>query len=280
MINDNQCLDRALHRTPEVQAFYAAHPEFLELSEEEKQKPYAKYYYRDPSVPDDDVLAAIQPGKPMDPADALLPGHMADILKPGYLKVENGYCVLPGGGGYAAVCTRFPGIRFEMYDWWRKWWGKEDLRYKLWYPGMHFRFQFTGAGEWIMEDVGEGPINICVSRKNSPAVLEFGPERWAEGRLLTTHGGSSLATKFDCKYRDNPTAMTNIHFVRETGDGFEVRSRFYLGFLGTGQGMRCTAKEGAVTLDNAYAIANHCAYEMAYLRDLLPPLYAEMAGQP
>lgn len=280
MIEQNQCLDRALNRTPEVQYFYDTHPDFVGLTEEEKEKPYAKFFYRAPAVPDDDVLKAVQPGQPMDPSKALLPGHMTDILKPGYLEVENGYCLLPGGGGYAAVCTRFPGITFEMYDWWRLWWGKEDLRYKLWYPGMHFRFKFTGAGEWILEDVGAGPINICVIHKNGPEVLEFGPERWKEGRLLTTHGGSSLATKFNCSYHENPTAMTNIHFVRETEDGFEVRSRFYLGFLGTPQGLRRIAKEGEVTLDEAYNIANHCAYEMANLRDLLPPLYAEMAGTP
>ncbi len=66
-----------------------------------------------------------------DPGRALVIGDINELLTPGYLEVETGYCVLPNGAGYVAVHTTMPGVSAEKIDGWPAWYGMEDLRYKL-----------------------------------------------------------------------------------------------------------------------------------------------------
>lgn len=82
------------------------------------------------------MLSALTAG-PIDPSDALPFDEKNDLLKPGYLAKENGYCFLTDGSCYVAVLTRMPGVTGDMLDWWFSWHAQESLRYKIWYPGAH-----------------------------------------------------------------------------------------------------------------------------------------------
>ena len=108
----------------------------IELTPEEQAKPYAKYFTRVPAVPDPAQVALM--GKPMDPAKALKPENMNDLLNPGYHEVESGWCIMPNGSGYVANHTKMPGVTLEMINWWFAWHALEDLRYKIWWPAGHF----------------------------------------------------------------------------------------------------------------------------------------------
>ncbi len=277
-MQENKCLDRAIYRDPKVAAYYEAHPEYLELTEEEKAKPYAKFYYRPRPTPDTDTLAQLQPGHPMDPSLALLSDNINELLKPGYLEGETGYCLLPQGGGYCAVLTRFTDITYEQYLWWRGWWVQESLRYKLWYPGMHFATDHDP--EWLMEDCGDGPKDIFLLRRNAPEDIGLDKEKMAAAKLLGVHSGTMIARNRLSGTYTKPITMTNAHVIREIDGGFEMRSRFWVGYQCLGNGLVSALSEGeTIPEDMPYLMANHCVYEMAYLKSLIPELYAQEANK-
>ena len=107
-----------------------------ELTEEEKNRPYAKYYHKElAEIPAED-LAAVNAG-PVDPARATTIRDRSDLMKPGYLEVETGYTVMPDGSGFAATLVKMPGVTPEMLDWWFNWHPLEGLRYAIWCPVAH-----------------------------------------------------------------------------------------------------------------------------------------------
>lgn len=107
-----------------------------ELTEQEKKKSYAKFF--DMPYPEvaAETLALMK--EPMDPALALPIQQRNDLLKPGYLEREAGYCVMPDGSGYVASYVKMPGVTLEMLEWWFAWHGMESLRYKIWDPNDHY----------------------------------------------------------------------------------------------------------------------------------------------
>ena len=66
--------------------------ELAPLSLEDHTRAYAKYY-RDPVPPDPAHLAMMD--APCDPLKAICPEQMNDLLDPGDLAVEIGWCNLP-----------------------------------------------------------------------------------------------------------------------------------------------------------------------------------------
>jgi len=69
-----------------------------------------------------------------------------DLLKPGYLEIENGYCPNPDGTGFVAVKTDLPSATADMIQWWFWWHTIKDIRYKIrpcWRhdPGAHQRLK-------------------------------------------------------------------------------------------------------------------------------------------
>ena len=279
-MKNNKCLDMALYPEAKVAEYYKAHPEYKELTEEEKKKPYAKWFYREPAVPVDEVLECLQPGKPMDPADALLSHNINDMLLPGYLKGEIGYCHLPSGGGYAAILTKFEDITYDQYLWFRGWWVKESLRYKLWYPKMHYATDHDP--EWLLEDVGMGPTDAYLLRRNKPEDIGFDPDRLKDGNILGVHSGTMILRNRLSGTYDAPITMTNAHVIRKAENGFEMRSRFWVGYQASpeGKGLISALSEGEhIPEEMPYSMANHCAYEMAYLKSLIPGLYKEEYGK-
>ena len=64
---------------------------------------------------------------PCDPSKAIYPEQMNDLLNPGDLAVEIGWCSLPNGAGFVAVRHVYPDITAEMIDWWFAWFPLEDL---------------------------------------------------------------------------------------------------------------------------------------------------------
>src|SRR5512136_2481640 len=107
-----------------------------ELTAPEKAKPYAKYFYQ-PMVPaPKEIIDTLSKG-PIDPAVALPIRQRNDMLKPGNLAAERGYCMMPDGSGFVAMVTKMPGVTSEMINWWFAWHGLESLRYKIWDPDEH-----------------------------------------------------------------------------------------------------------------------------------------------
>ncbi|MBV7274722.1 hypothetical protein I6U48_17645 [Clostridium sp. PL3] len=72
-----------------------------ELTIEEEQKPYAKYFHQSIAAPNSQLMKILKQGQ-MNPANTLMLENINDLLNDGYGEVETGYCVLPNGSGYVA----------------------------------------------------------------------------------------------------------------------------------------------------------------------------------
>lgn len=90
-------------------------PELIPLTPEEQSRAYAEYY-RDPEPPDPVHLAMMD--TQCDPSMAIYPEQMNDLLNPGDLRMEVGWCNLPNGAGFIANRNVYKNVTPEMIDWW------------------------------------------------------------------------------------------------------------------------------------------------------------------
>jgi phloretin hydrolase len=272
---------------------------YADLTDEEKNRPYAKYFYKEPARIPADVRSALEAG-PMDPAAALPFGRINDLLNPGYLEKEIGYCLMPDNSGYTAMLTRMPGVTGEMLDWWFCWHALEGLRYKIWYPGKHVdnsvrdrgrledpalpcRERYRDNPQYPVEDVGVGPDILSITFVN-PSAFGFDTSRFQEARVATVICG--LVGSVTKKARH--TFM--CHFVRQDCDGVEMRSRFWVGrnikldlFDEKSPVNRLAntrfIRKMLIPRDTPLQLALHCTQEYNNLAEILPELYREYGGR-
>ena len=264
-----------------------------ELTDEEKALPYAKYYYKDMApIPEED-LAAVNAG-PIDPKDALPVSEAARLLDDGYLPVENGFCVMPDGTGFAATKVFMPGVTTEMIDWWFNWHPLVGLRYAIWCPiahvtvsaktpeghkdssGVPLHVRNIGKIHYPVEGfdiAGAQPIEIAFY---DPEVLGITKEMIDNSSMTTFEIGTCT--------NQTPRTPINIlfHAIREVPGGIEYRSRYWL---------KCTIKDGKPvksgfpipTKSQLYYMARcnciHSLTEYNNLASILPSLYNEMGGK-
>lgn len=240
------------------------------LPQDEDELGYDLFFRELPEL-DADVAAAIDPNKPIDPKHAITPERLPEMLKPGYLEAECGHCLLPEGGGYAAVNIKLPGITYEMYSWWRQWrrQGNEDFQYKVWFPGMHYRF--CQKKSWILEDLGMGPMNIFQYARLTLEQLGLDKDELERSPIRNVFSTAGISRRIDADYDEAPVSMVLAHFVRDIPDGIELRSRFWVGYRLENDKIILT--EPDIPEEFPACMADHCAHENTNLRNLIPPLW-------
>ena len=242
--------------------------------------------------PDPEVLRAIEAG-PMAAGDALPRARLARLLERGELPGETGWCRLQDGVAYTAVRTQMRGVTGEMLDWWFGWHPHDPVRYELWFPGAHADIAFeppavpAGKPYWNtvhhpVEDVGLGMQHLRI-RFLDPVAFGF-PEGVLEHPSVATIVCGVVG---DDRRRAWHTSM--CHFARHTGDGVELRSRFWIGATLRPFGPSALAapvsrvlqrpqiRRLLVPREAPLAMARHCAAEYANLASLLPQLYEQYA---
>jgi phloretin hydrolase len=275
-----------------------------ELTAEEKEKSYSKYYYRAHAGASPELAPLLKGHKPMDPADALPIERMNDLLKSGYLPGETGYCTLPNGGAYVAVGHPMPGVTAEMVNWWFAWHGLEDLRYMLWSPEDHFAvsmtaedrakvldpdrplvLKFQGVTHHVYEDIGGGADDLWISFM-TPEDFGFDMSRWRAPNVATLVAANVLI-KANGAPEDAPMMpVAMCHFIRElpeaaagAGGGVEFRTRFWMGWHIVDKKPHFALPTGAKVPEAVPAgLFEHCILEYSNLRVLLPEIYDEMRG--
>lgn len=255
----------------------------IEVSPEDRKKSYAKYVDRQIVPAPEHVLKAIE--KPMDPEKAILAHNIDDMLKPGYLEVENGWCNLDNGGAYVCINSKFPGCTVDMWNWFGAWRPAEDqnLRYKVWYPPVHYMSYCDNATnhEWMAEALYPGGEVFIATGSGFPFhMLGFSKEA-LENTDSTTGGFVTLYVHTENQtMADPPMLMTICHFTRPTEDGFEVRSRFWIGYgVDAAKGGLVKTPWDGHDPDMPRQLANHCAEEMTNLATILRQLYEEESGK-
>lgn len=264
------------------------------LDSEDQSKAYAKYY-RDPAPPDVRHLAMMD--APCDPLQAIYPEQMNDLLNPGDLQVEIGWCTLPNGAGFMANRNVYRDVTAEMIDWWFAWHPLDGLRYRIWYPPQHAGIAVSpesrerilsasipiheknwGVTHHVTEDCNCGMEHIDITFQ-SPRDFGFDMTRWKEPYVSTFVGGfgwSSPAVKTD-RFVKAPSLM--CHIFRQTPGGLEHRTRFWMGYL-MSQGKPQLALPPGVSVPAVavQGLARHNVREFSNLSVLLPEIYAELGG--
>ena len=269
-----------------------------DLTPEEKAKPYSKYFYQEPAPPAPELARLLQDPKPIDPSDALPIERLNDLLNPGYLKVETGFCTLPNGGAYVAVNNKMPGVTADMVNWWFAWHALEDLRYMLWFPRDHYAIsiseedrkkvldpdrplvlKFQGTTHHVVEDIGNGTEDLYISFM-TPEEFGFDTARFKPPAVATLVAANVLVKRpgDPSDAPGLPAAM--CHFIREISDGIEFRSRFWLGYQIIDREPRFALPPGVkIPLSVPAGLFKHCIEEYANLRAILPQIYAEQEGR-
>jgi hypothetical protein len=267
-----------------------------QLTPEEEAKPYAKYYHRPLTPPDADLISQIRPDEQIDPALALPPERISDLLDPGYHEVETGWCVMPNGSGYLAVHNRMHGVTVEMLDWWFWWHSMASMRYGLWYPPGHYGISISkrsraklsdpnvpakekiyGRTDHVVEDIGTGAEDIYISFC-APEQMGFDMSRFHAPNVAAVYGGYGFDQPQGAKPSDIRAPAIMCHFIRELpdGDGVEFRSRFWMGYkLIDGKPVLAIPPGESVPVDVPYGLADHNVREYCNLKSLLPEIWAE-----
>ena len=266
------------------------------LRNELRGRPYERFFRWELGPLPDPVEQALASGEAN--VDDVLPrSDVNRLLDPGYLPLETGYASLPDGTGHVAVLTQFPNASGEMIDWWFGWHGAETERYKLWHPQAHLfcqmrnrraqeahltdRQKYVGNTSYVDEYVGSDIFRLSI-RFHEP--FDFG---LAEDSFKDAGVSTAICARVGFSDRPVDTGYL-IHLIRDTSQGCEMRSRFWLGeahlrvlpeknpidrVLRTRLLRRMLMPE---RLGRNLLI--HCAEEMNHLASFLPTLFAQESG--
>lgn len=265
------------------------------LTAEEEARPFAKYYHEEIPTPDPQHLAMMD--SPCDPSKAIGPEQMNDLLDPGELAMEIGWCNLPNGAGFIANRMFYPDVSAEMIDWWFAWHPLEDLRYRIWYPPQHGGIMVSPEGRkrlldasiplaqrnWgvvhhVTENCNCGMENIDIHFL-SPQEFGFDMSRFKEPFVATFAGGFGWAVAVDKTDESITAPALMCHIFRETPQGLEHRTRFWMGYRLSGGKPELTLPPGiAVPAAAVQGLARHNVCEFTRFKSFLPRIYRQLGG--
>ena len=238
---------------------------------------YEKYLREENQVIPEDMRAQIQMNGTATPL--ALP-QVNRLLQEKNLQYEAGYVQLADGTYLVAMYCPMPGVTKEMIGWWFWWHPQENKRYRLWYPGEHYKNSygkkdksyFTAESQPSFQENTQYPIEKIGNIKMPLSISFVSPrnfgfneeliEKSGVGTIVCGHVGAFYGII-------QHTEMAHIYF--ETKDGLYMVSRFWLG-------ARCKnnlLKKLMITEDAAKGMAEHCCIEYRNLADKLPRLYRE-----
>jgi len=254
----------------------------VELTEKEKQLPYAKYFYQElADIPEEKI--AVGEGAPADSSLALNLEDKNLFLKGEDKGIQTGFCVAENGVGYVANSTFMPNVTVEMLDWWFGWHSiTSDLRYKLWDHDDHYHARADkpeyvlnpevpanqktwGVNHHIKEDIGLGPENITLCFK-SPK--DFGYDM----NIIGTEKCESLV----CAIGVGEVAAFMTHKFYSVSGGAMFESRFWMGYAWENNEFVKLIPEGASIPEHiTRALFTHNIKEYSNLGAILPHIYKE-----
>ncbi|MCD8117000.1 MAG: hypothetical protein LUE21_07795 [Oscillospiraceae bacterium] len=272
-----------------------------DLFPEERAISYSKYYdwKMPPLNPLSTELLHLQP---IAPEDVLPLDRLSDLLKPGYMKREQGYCVLPDGTGYHADYIWMPGVSVDMIDWWYCWHfvGPNpnlvdrqkcgNLRYKIWNPEEHidtgfdddfsrdlmlsdlpYRMRRYGQKNFIIERIAGKDSDVMHLHAICEDPINFGFDE----KLVNMPENGTLVCG-----RTVTRSVLNIYQFRPCYNGVEMRIRSYTGWKFIGNGLFERDPEANASAKMLIANGTHALTEYPHLAYFLPKFYAEEACKP
>ncbi|MFV8753157.1 DAPG hydrolase family protein [Nannocystaceae bacterium ST9] len=251
--------------------------------------PYARFWNPRMAGLSSEVRHALARGPVAEPLVPGLERALVELASDSPSSFEDGFTLTQAGAMHLAIRTPMPRVSPAMIDWWFGWHGDRAERYKLWHPHAHVhaqwlvtppagtrgRARYLGHTSIVDEYVGSGLGRYSV-RFVAPAELGLHDPRIDSGEATAICARVGLAElPIDAGWL--------VHHVRSTGEGSEMRSRFWIG--GPWAGSRERSVVGRLVLpaarrlaraseSDARALLVHCAEEMAHLASFLPELWA------
>ena len=246
------------------------------LTEKQKKSPLYKYYELPIDPVPKDLAEKIQTMSHMD-AEGMAYADINNMFDEGYLSCEFGLFHNPDGGSMVANLTDMPGVTTEMFDWWFAWHGLDSMRYIIWDKDDHYYCQTQNVRQALDESLSmkerywntEHEVKEALSDDMEPIptrlkfvppeTIGFDPER------LKTFKGTIIAT---------PGPLLMFHFLRPTEKGSELRSRFFVGYMATENGI---VRVPALPTEDekGRTMLMHNIKEFTHLAKILPGLYNE-----
>lgn len=222
------------------------------------------------------VVTALEHGPQAEP---VLPGFddVAALMDPGVQQTENGYGRLADGAIQVSVRTDMPGVTPPMWAWWFGWHGSDSRRYKLWHPRAHVSARWRDGGSEIRYVGRTSLVREYLGSTDTKAAIQF-VEPSVLGLVVPD---TELAVCARLGAADLPVDVGwLIHHIRPTGDGAQMRSRFWMGgrHVAVRRGFRIADRVvrpiAARQLPDPRDLLVHCAQEMNHLAGFLPELYS------
>jgi len=246
------------------------------LTEKQKLSPLYKYYERDIAPVPKDVGERIMC---MDWAEegGLPIAEMNRLFDDGYLPGEFGLYALPDGGKMVANLTDMPGVTPEMFDWWFAWHGLDPMRYIIWDKDDHHYCQTQNVEQALdaslsmkerywntTHEIREGLLD---GDDPMPVRLTFVPPEMVgfDAEKLKSFKGTIVCT---------PGPAVMVHFIRPTATGSELRTRFWMAYQKTENGMQPLPGFPSNVMMGR-ALLYHNVKEFSNLAKILPELYRE-----
>ena len=190
---------------------------------------------------------------------------------------------LPDASYLVAVRTPMPKVKADMVRWWFSDFLQTTEHYSWWHPKDHVWMDWenkkpgenTGSSHLVHEYIGGELSKLRIQFVNSAEF--FGYEVNDENTFVICARVGLL--------EENINIAKMCHVVRNTADGAEMRTRFWLGHVAKREGNNTissiqgfignTALVRLFVLDKQLAedLKRHAQEEMKYLADLLPTLY-------
>lgn len=261
-----------------------------QLSPEEDSKTYSKFFYQTAAIPEINT-----PITKLSENDFKVKREEINLLLTDkYSLIKDGYYRNKDGSFYVSALTQMPGVTVEMLHWWFWWHCQEPLRYKLWFPKMHYNVQYKYKGDFF--DLNKTHYEkLCNSAHFVTEDIGTGPEKLVIKFMSPNDFGFDLSTKKN----DYGTAIcarvgsasrkvwfTDMcHFVKKNHEGVEMRSLFWIG--NNIQSMSKTLnfinlfanlpfiKKKAIPSNTGAKMFEHCTQEYYNLASFLPALYTQ-----
>jgi len=196
-------------------------------------------------------------------------GDVNDLLKPGYLPLESGYQRLHDGSIVVAALSRVHGCSGAMLQWWFNR-AKTPDEFVRWHPLEHVTSEDRDRIFLPVHRRGEEILRGKTQSVHPAEVFDAAALASADVSLVSCARGGPAD-------RDVWT-MRMVHVGRDTADGCEVRSRFWMGvFDPPAEAPPREVIETIFSDENAAWQMKHAMEEFYYASQFLPELYAREA---
>ncbi|MFI3260964.1 MAG: hypothetical protein R3Y13_04570 [bacterium] len=260
-----------------------------ELTDYEKSLPYSKYYFKDMAkIPQED-LDIVNKG-PVNSKSVIDMHNISKLFDKGYLEIENGYCYMNDGTGFAASKVFMKDVELEMLDWWFNWHPLEDLRYAIWCPVAHNGTSVKTPNEHL----DSSGVDLKVRNYNKTHYPDEGFNLNGH-EVLTINFKDPSQLGFDIKDNHvylasvtrrvlffNLPVATFVHCARKVEGGTEFRSRYYQSVYINKKGK---FKKSIIKFPKSVVESlarNNCLHSLTEynnLASILPSLYKEERGE-